>query len=364
MIFSILPYKESYSEESSGAIALTVENFIKTSDNPEETIVITGKKPNKPNTPKFITCNSKGIFSFSRTKKYCEEILKIIKNYPDAILEIHNRPSYVEFFRKRCKNKIILYLHNDPNEIKLLKSVALRERALKNSDHIICVSQYIKNELTKDIKNDELINKSSVIYNINNKYYEKKEKKNQIIFVGRLTEEKGVIELCQALDHFFAKDNEWTSLIIAHYSNTTDKDKSSATLNNLIEKYPSKVRHISRCSNQEVLEHFSESKIAILPSKWNEPFGLTVLEAINTECALISSNRGGIPEIVKDAGILLDEITGQSIYQAIANLTSSQEDIIKYQKKSSDRALAFSEIKPQELLKSLRDRLKNKPTKI
>ena len=40
-----------------------------------------------------------------------------------------------------------------------------------------------------------------------------------------------------------------------------------------------------------------KASIIIIPSKWEEPFGLVVAEAMSNGLAIISSKVGGIPEI-------------------------------------------------------------------
>ena len=357
MIYSILPYKEKYSSDAAGAIALTVENFTKSTQHISDITVITGSTPTNPLTEKYIVCNYKTLPIFSKTKKYCSEIAKLAKNHPGAILEIHNRPSYVKIIRNTCKNKIILYLHNDPNEIEHLQTLESRKMIISLCDHIICVSNYIKNELLKDIEDKELSLKVSTVYNINIKEYKKKEKIKQIIFVGRLTKEKGIIELCEALHQFLPDNPDWSALFIAHHSNIASDDKSPQVLEHLVKSYPTQTRHISRCSNLEVLEHFSESSVAVLPSKWNEPFGLTVLEAMNAGCAIITSNRGGIPEIVGDCGILMNEIKSNEILFNLKNLHSNPMQLLKLQKRAHERSFEFKMLKPEDKLAAIRKKI-------
>ena len=47
-----------------------------------------------------------------------------------------------------------------------------------------------------------------------------------------------------------------------------------------------------------------KSKISVVCSRWEEPFGRTSLEAASRGCAVIISNRGGLPETSKNAIIL------------------------------------------------------------
>ena len=49
-------------------------------------------------------------------------------------------------------------------------------------------------------------------------------------------------------------------------------------------------------SHKEVLKFLCKTEIAVVPSRWEEPFGRTSLEASSRGCATIISNRGGLPE--------------------------------------------------------------------
>ena len=61
--------------------------------------------------------------------------------------------------------------------------------------------------------------------------------------------------------------------------------------------------------NSEDLSHImSETSIIVIPSKWNEPFGLVAAEAMSNGIAIVSSNSGGLPEIISNNGILIDQI--------------------------------------------------------
>ena len=48
------------------------------------------------------------------------------------------------------------------------------------------------------------------------------------------------------------------------------------------------------------------ANIAVLPSMWDEPFGLTIAEALATGLPLITTRSGGIPEICEGVATILD----------------------------------------------------------
>jgi glycosyltransferase involved in cell wall biosynthesis len=44
----------------------------------------------------------------------------------------------------------------------------------------------------------------------------------------------------------------------------------------------------------------------LFPSLWEEPFGLVAIEAMTSGAIVIGSNRGAIPEVIGDAGFVVE----------------------------------------------------------
>ncbi len=55
-----------------------------------------------------------------------------------------------------------------------------------------------------------------------------------------------------------------------------------------------------------VLQAMARAAIVIVPSRWPEPFGMTALEAAASGAAVLYSPRGGLPEVMGDAGVAID----------------------------------------------------------
>ena len=53
--------------------------------------------------------------------------------------------------------------------------------------------------------------------------------------------------------------------------------------------------------HDKVLDIFKKTSIAVACSRWEEPFGRTSLEASANGCAVIITNKGGLPETVTNA---------------------------------------------------------------
>ena len=71
-------------------------------------------------------------------------------------------------------------------------------------------------------------------------------------------------------------------------------------------------------SNKEVLKFLEKTSIAVACSRWDEPFGRSSLEASSRGCAVIISNKGGLPETITD-GIILKKLTVNDLYRNIKN---------------------------------------------
>ncbi len=63
-------------------------------------------------------------------------------------------------------------------------------------------------------------------------------------------------------------------------------------------------KNLGQISHKKVLDYLSKSEIAIIPSRWEEPFGRTALEASSRGCATIISNSGGLCETTDHAIVL------------------------------------------------------------
>ena len=97
----ILPYKEIYSENHAAAASIWVKDYNQISDLSDQTLIY----GNLGNNLKPISKNFKNIpikkGTFSKTKKYINYFYKdyLIKKFD--IIEIHNRPEYLNFLIKK-----------------------------------------------------------------------------------------------------------------------------------------------------------------------------------------------------------------------------------------------------------------------
>ncbi len=314
-IASILPYKENYTKQGAGAVALWISDFMRDSIYKKSTFVFGNTNYKNFLTKNYTNINISNINSKlnSTTKEYSSKIIKKIKTINFDIIELHNRPIMVKEFFKKINSKIILYFHNDPTTMKGAKSIGERMYLLKNVDKIIFISEWVKKRFFKDlpILSD---NKTQVIYHSIDPVKVKVKKKKYIIFVGKLNESKGYDLYCKSMFKILNKNNDWKA-----YSIGEEKR---------FQNFPTHKRHLNlgQITHSKVLDFLSKSEIAVIPSRWEEPFGRTALEASSRGCATIISNTGG-----------LAETTDYAIKLNVLNVNNIENEVIKLIKNTKFR---------------------------
>ncbi|WP_440921508.1 glycosyltransferase [Candidatus Pelagibacter sp.] len=305
-IASILPYKENYTLKGAGAVALWISDFVRDSKYKKNTYIIGSTKNKNYLTKNYINIDNINSKLNSTTKEYSNKIINKIKNLNFDILELHNRPIMVKEFFGKLNSKIILYFHNDPTTMKGAKSVNERVYLLKNVDKIIFISKWVKKKFFENLPylSD---NKTQIIYHSIDPIRKNTKKKKQIIFVGKLNESKGYDLYCESMFKILDQYNDWRAISIGEERR--------------FQNFPTHKRHfnIGQIPHNKVLDYLGKSEIAVIPSRWEEPFGRTALEASSRGCATIISNTGGLSETT-DYAIKLKKLDTKNIENEIIKL--------------------------------------------
>jgi len=187
------------------------------------------------------------------------------------------------------------------------------------TNQIVCISKaqqkiFAANNLTN----------TKVIYNTT-RFPQKisNTKSDQVTFIGRLTPGKGAHLIIPAFVN--AKLPTATKLVII----------GSGILSRLLYK---QIKNLSKTyritfkgqlSHNQVISQIKKSKLVLAPSLWPEPFGRVALEAISQGTPVISSNKGGLPEIIqKKYGVSVNP-TVNNLSRAITTTYKKQKTITK-----------------------------------
>ena len=289
----LLPYKENFSPEYPGAVSLFVYETSKISKFKKYINVYGNTNYKKIFNLKYTNINTNKALFNSQTKNYVEDFIKLEKKDNSSIIEVHNRPSYIHIINNYAKEKILtLYFHNDPLSMDGSKTIDQRKKLLKICYKIIFNSAWSKKRFLEGLEN-KFVNSNKLVI-----FYQSaqqgnlsllKNKKKWITFVGKLNRAKGYDIFTKSIKKVLDKNKDWKALVIG------DEKREKINLNHKNASILGFKRH------SEVIKIFKKTSITVACSRWEEPFGRTSLEASANGCAVIITNKGGLPETVTDA---------------------------------------------------------------
>jgi glycosyltransferase involved in cell wall biosynthesis len=318
----LLPYKENFSPTYAGAVSLFVNSTNKISKFKNNIIVYGSTNHKIKLSTNYININLKKKILSSLSKNYVDKFYDIQKNNPSDIIEIHNRPIYVNKL-VGLNSKIVLYFHNDPITMIGSKTVQERLNLLNVCSKIIFNSEWSKKQYLTDLKN--FFHKSKKLEVIHQSTSKKKidilKKDKLISFVGKLNRAKGYDIFGEAIIKILNKYPDWKSVVIG------DEPRERLLFNHKNLKVLGFQKH------NKVLECFEKTSIAVACSRWEEPFGRTSLEAASRGCAVIISNRGGLPETITN-GIILRNLSSNSLFLEIEKLIKNKPKLYYLQQQS------------------------------
>ncbi len=262
---------------------------------------------------------------------------QIKKNKYDYIIVENNlllyRNVYQKYTKKYKDTKFIMHIHNtlsDKRTEEAYKFIA------DTADKIIFVSNFVKNNALKVKKSTNV----EVLYNgIDKNLYKKKaykdirkkyniQKENIVyIFTGRVTKEKGILELVKAFN-LLNKEYKNVNLLIVGTKNFNCDQKDDYFKQLEEEGKNSNIIFTGYVDKNQIPDYLYGSDVAILPSTCEEAFPLCVLEALASKKATIVSNSGGIMEEVDNQCAIIvnkKENLVQQLYEAMKQLYENKE---------------------------------------
>jgi len=318
----LLPYKENYSPTYSGAVSIFIHGVTKYSNYKKNIRIFGNTNLQDKLSNNYINIPLKKKYLKSSTKIYLSNFLQIEERRNSNIIEIHNRPKYLQSLKHLKNRKFVLYFHNDPLSLSGSESVDERISLLNICDKIIFNSNWTKNQFNKDLgKFYQNSTKSIVIHQSTNlKKINLNKKKKIITFVGKLNSSKGYDLFGKSVIKILNKYKEWE----AHVFGDEPREQ-------LIFKHP-RFFNFGFKEHAFILKHLEKSSISIACSRWEEPFGRSSLEASSRGCAVIISDKGGLKETVTDP-IIIKKLNYLSIYNSIKKLIDNKKMLKSMQSK-------------------------------
>jgi glycosyltransferase involved in cell wall biosynthesis len=181
----------------------------------------------------------------------------------------------------------------------------------KKAKKIICASSFVRNTILKEYTYKSTIIHPGVDITIFKPNLSVKREKNTILFIcnyRNMHRMKGLYCIIDAIKTF----PEIKLRIVGEKGDFTDK----------------RIISVGRKQGADLVEEIQKASIVILPSiEYMEAFSMVLVEAMACQTPVIGSNRGGIPEVIRDGidGFIVPANDSNALAQAISKILADTE---------------------------------------
>jgi len=287
-LFSFSPYLTQFTkmtkEESSHTGKVKVkpenipENIFRTGDNYDQDITL-------------------------KVNAYAKIVSIIAKEFDFDIIHAHDWmtfPAGVEL-KKKFKKPLVLHIHSlDYDRVGPVNSswvFGLEREAMEVADMVIPVSRYTGNILEEhyEVPSEKIFPVHNAIESIKSYKSKKSSSEKLILFVGRITHQKGPRYFLQTAKKVIQKDDKVRFVLAGH------GDQFDALRNNSeFEEISSHIKFTGHIDRKEVFDLLSKADVFCMTSV-SEPFGLAALEAAQFGVPVILTSKSGVTEVLPGA---------------------------------------------------------------
>lgn len=233
----------------------------------------------------------------SKNGKVCEECLD--NRYSRILVRRCVQDSFIKSF---TQYQLFMKTKNELNQLNDLVDVFL------------VLTKFTKeNLINAGVDSSKIVIKPNFVNNYN--FDDVLQKKNRALFVGRLSNEKGIIELI----------NNWKNIKYPLY--IIGSGPLENKVKNLI-KSNMNIIFLGSMNNENVIRFMKESSFLILPSNLYEGMPLTILEAFSMGLPVLASNLGPRKDIIQDNynGLLYVQ---ETFHQQLTKLLDNKELLVR-----------------------------------
>lgn len=246
--------------------------------------------------------------------------------WPPSVILAHNGPQLIPSIDV-SRHSAVLYAHNE-----LFQTYSSRE-ATRTVDHaafIACVSNFLAERTTKKFPS-RFSRRVHVVPNgvdCSSFYPRSDLERNSrlnVVFIGRTVPAKGpdiLLEAAVRLDRL-----DMTIHIVGSQGFDPEAPLSpyEERLRVIAGPISDRVTFSPTMARHQVPNLIRNADVLVVPSKWPEPFGLTVLEGMASGVPVIASSIGGIPEAMGNAGIQVPANDPVALAEALDALAHDEQ---------------------------------------
>jgi UDP-glucose:(glucosyl)LPS alpha-1,2-glucosyltransferase len=322
LVAVILPPREGFGHGRSGALGMLARRYATAPG--FRTLVIGGEQdgPPFPEVP-FQAVRPAPWWPGNINLRFLAGMIGTLRRERPALIEVHNRPEIaIGLAWLFPRTPVGLLLNNDPTEMRAARSPAQRTRLSRRLRPVMTSSAWLRGRFLEGVGG--FAGPVEVLHNCIDlaAVPPRVQRQKLILFAGRVVPDKAPDSFIHACALVLPSLPGWRAEIIgADGMSATSRETDYVRLIR-DQAAAAGVRFTGYLDHPLVLEAMTRAAIVVVPSRWNEPFGLTALEALACGAPLIVSPRGGLPEIAGEDAVYVDPEDPENIAAAIQALAA------------------------------------------
>jgi glycosyltransferase involved in cell wall biosynthesis len=261
---------------------------------------------------------------FGRTERYMAGAIQLLRHLRPALIEVHNRANLaLDIARALPDSRVTLFLHNDPQAMRRARRPQDRAVLLRHMT-VAGVSRFLCDRFMAGLP-------SGTVHHLPNAIdlaalpppLPPTQRDPVILFVGRVVANKGADAFIRAVSALKPRLPGWRATIIGADRFQPDAPDTPYLRGIRKQAEAAGIDMPGYLPHPAVLQAMARAAIVVVPSRWQEPFGLTALEAAASGAALICSPFGGLPEAGGPAALHADPDAPGALEAALLSLAQS-----------------------------------------
>ncbi len=229
----------------------------------------------------------------------------------------------------------LLTIHDELKDERI-QDYALLGQLIRHADAVTTVSEFMLQLLKKNAS--YAADRMSLVYN----GLPESDQRNshrfsvpRLLCLGRLSREKGFDVALDAFAEIAIKHPD-VKLIIAG----DGPDREGLMSKGLRLGLSNRVMFPGWIPPEEVSDLIGSATITLMPSRFNEPFGLVALQAAQQGCPVIAARVGGLPEVIEEgiSGLLVEPDNSGALADNVLRLLNDPALAIRMGDKGRERA--------------------------
>ncbi|WP_162292663.1 glycosyltransferase family 4 protein [Hartmannibacter diazotrophicus] len=327
-IHCLLHPKERFSASGAGAFALNIVQTVRVSRY-REAITVFGIPTDKPFEGVAFQPVRMNRWHrlFGRNMGFARAYLDAVRKAPPDMIEVFNRPLIALWLARKLRQvPVTVYIGNDPFTVKGAREAGERRRLMASLNRVYCVSEFVRGRFIEGLDAADAARVFVIHSGMPHEGDFPAKKAKEVVFVGRVVPEKGVLEFTEALAEVLPRHPDWSATLIGASwfegtSELSDFEKAVAKAASSCDR----IHAIGFRPNEEVMQHLARAAISAVPSNCEDAFPRTAVEALSAGCALIASRRGGLAEIGEHRARFVDAVTKDDLAAALEDLIGDDE---------------------------------------